>query len=95
LSTLEGTALSDIANAPIQTQKIYLYLRNMTLQCWLENPRKELTFRSVWDKLEPPYNSDQLLAVRVFVFLNRHGYINFGIFEPSGVSIKKEVKIST
>ncbi|CAG7784750.1 unnamed protein product [Allacma fusca] len=90
LSTAEANAFPDVASGAIQTQKLYLYLRNRILQLWLENPKKELTIQGVWAKLEPPYDTDKKIVFRVHEYLNRHGYINFGVFELSGNPIEKK-----
>lgn len=52
---------------------------------WLENPKVELRLDAVWENIEPPYNTDKRLVARVFSYLDRHGYINFGIFESVSV----------
>ncbi|KAA0184987.1 hypothetical protein HAZT_HAZT005781 [Hyalella azteca] len=80
LTTLEGSLFSDIAAAPPTTHKVFLYIRNKTLQLWLANPLQELTYENLLSQLDPPFNSDTVLVARIHAYLNRHGYINFGIF---------------
>ena len=41
----------------------------------------ELTLEKAVAGLEPPYNSDNNLVKRVHAYLQRHGYINFGVFK--------------
>ena len=55
------------------------------LQLWLANPQQELTLDAVMAGLAPPYDSDAALVSRVHQYLNRHGYINFGIFKRAQV----------
>lgn len=31
--------------------------------------------------LQPPYNADPVLVLRIHAFLERHGFINYGIYE--------------
>lgn len=51
------------------------------LQIWLENPKQQLLFETALPQIEAPYNSDAILARRVYAFLERHGFVNFGIFK--------------
>jgi lysine-specific histone demethylase 1 len=51
------------------------------LQLWLENPKQQLLFENALSQVEPPYNSDGPLVMRIHAFLERHGFINFGIFK--------------
>lgn len=48
---------------------------------WLESPLQELTYEGVMADLEPPFNSEGVLCARIHAYLERHGYINFGIFK--------------
>ena len=48
---------------------------------WLENPKLELTIENALAGLEAPYNSDTNLITRIHAYLQRHGYINFGVFK--------------
>ncbi|MCL4129853.1 UNVERIFIED_CONTAM: hypothetical protein GTU68_035171 [Idotea baltica] len=48
---------------------------------WLENPLQELTYDAVLTQLEPPFDSDTVLVQRIHAYLQRHGYINFGIYK--------------
>lgn len=92
MSTAEACAFPDIAQGPMQTQKLYVHVRNRVLQFWLENPRKELTLPYVIENMESPYNTDKRLMTRVFVYLDRHGFINFGIFEAVNPPAKPKGK---
>lgn len=65
------------------TVKVFLHLRNTIISLWLESPRQELTQQSVLQSIGAPFNSDQKLIKRVHAFLDRHGFINFGVFKRS------------
>uniref|UniRef100_A0A8B9LNF6 Lysine-specific histone demethylase n=1 Tax=Astyanax mexicanus TaxID=7994 RepID=A0A8B9LNF6_ASTMX len=89
MTSQEAACFPDIINGPQQTQKVFLYIRNRTLQLWLDNPKVQLTFESTVQQLEAPYNSDAVLVHRIHSYLERHGLINFGIYKrvkplPSG-----------
>ncbi|KAG5880732.1 hypothetical protein JTB14_026664 [Gonioctena quinquepunctata] len=48
---------------------------------WLENPKQQLILEHAIDRMEAPYNSDIPLLKRVHAFLERNGFINYGIFK--------------
>lgn len=48
---------------------------------WLENPKQQLILEHTIDRMEAPYNSDLHLLKRVHSFLERNGFINYGIFK--------------
>ncbi|CAG10422.1 unnamed protein product, partial [Tetraodon nigroviridis] len=77
----EAACFPDIISGPQQTQKVFLYIRNRTLQLWLDNPKIQLTFEATAQQLEAPYNSDAVLVHRIHSYLERHGLINFGIYK--------------
>lgn len=81
LTSTEAACFPDIAQAALQTVKVYLNIRNRILQMWLENPKQQLIVEDVIEKMEVPYNSDLPLLKRVHTFLERNGFINFGIFK--------------
>ena len=70
--------------------KMFCSLRNRIIMQWLENPRQELTFEQTISRIEAPYSSEGPLIKRIHAFLDRHGYINFGIFKRT--STPKETK---
>uniref|UniRef100_A0A4W4EZ22 Lysine-specific histone demethylase n=1 Tax=Electrophorus electricus TaxID=8005 RepID=A0A4W4EZ22_ELEEL len=89
MTSQEAACFPDIISGPQQTQKVFLYIRNRTLQLWLDNPKVQLTFESTVQQLDAPYNSDAVLVHRIHSYLERHGLINFGIYKrvkplPSG-----------
>ncbi|XP_046979329.1 lysine-specific histone demethylase 1A isoform X2 [Schistocerca americana] len=81
LTANEASCFPDVAQGPPQTQKVFLHIRNRLLQLWLENPKQQLLLENALPMMEPPYNSDGPLVARVHAFLERHGFINFGIFK--------------
>jgi [histone H3]-N6,N6-dimethyl-L-lysine4 FAD-dependent demethylase len=48
---------------------------------WLENVKKQLTFDFIIKNIEKPFDLEPKFIKRIFLFLERYGYINFGIFE--------------
>uniref|UniRef100_A0A3Q2XZ25 Lysine-specific histone demethylase n=1 Tax=Hippocampus comes TaxID=109280 RepID=A0A3Q2XZ25_HIPCM len=81
MTSQEAACFPDIISGPQQTQKVFLYIRNRTLQLWLDNPKIQLTFETTAQQLEAPYNSDAVLVHRIHSYLERHGLINFGIYK--------------
>ncbi|XP_032685296.1 lysine-specific histone demethylase 1A isoform X2 [Odontomachus brunneus] len=81
LTSTEAACFPDISGGPPQTQKVFLHIRNRLLQIWLENPKQQLIIENALPAIEPPYNSDPALARRIHAFLERHGFINFGVFK--------------
>lgn len=81
MSALEASCFPDTSVAPPQTQKVFLHIRNRVLQLWLDNPKQQLLLENTIPQVEPPFNSDVNLVNRVHSFLERQGYINFGIFK--------------
>uniref|UniRef100_A0A8C8G7B9 Lysine-specific histone demethylase n=1 Tax=Oncorhynchus tshawytscha TaxID=74940 RepID=A0A8C8G7B9_ONCTS len=81
MTSQEAACFPDIISGPQQTQKVFLYIRNRTLQLWLDNPKIQLTFEATTQQLEAPYNSDTVLVHRIHSYLERHGLINFGIYK--------------
>ncbi|XP_029159001.1 lysine-specific histone demethylase 1A [Nylanderia fulva] len=81
LTSTEAACFPDVSGGPPQTQKVFLHIRNRLLQIWLENPKQQLIIESALPQVEPPYNSDTVLTRRIHAFLERHGFINFGIFK--------------
>uniref|UniRef100_A0A3Q1F6J5 Lysine-specific histone demethylase n=1 Tax=Acanthochromis polyacanthus TaxID=80966 RepID=A0A3Q1F6J5_9TELE len=81
MTSQEAACFPDVISGPQQTQKVFLYIRNRTLQLWLDNPKIQLTFEATAQQLEAPYNSDAVLVHRIHSYLERHGLINFGIYK--------------
>lgn len=81
MTAQEAACFPDIVQGPPQTQKIFLHVRNRLLQLWLENPKQQLVFENALPQMEPPYNSDVPLVLRIHSYLERQGLINFGVYE--------------
>lgn len=92
MTQVEAACFPDLVT-PLATQKLFLHLRNRVLQMWLENPKVQLTLEDVQRKLQPPWNSDDALTIRVHAFLERHGYINFGIYKKTKQPAQKTGKV--
>merc|ERR1719414_2919113 len=60
---------------------------------WLSNPKIQLTKEDAIAKLEKPLNSEKNLACRVHAFLERQGYVNFGIYKRLRNIQQKSVKV--
>uniref|UniRef100_A0A8D8S7G6 Lysine-specific histone demethylase 1A n=1 Tax=Cacopsylla melanoneura TaxID=428564 RepID=A0A8D8S7G6_9HEMI len=92
MTTNEVQYFPDISNNPIHSHKTFLHIRNRILQMWLENPKIQLTLDSVLQKIESPFNSEVQLVSRLHCYLERHGYINFGIFQRvTPIPVKKVI----
>ncbi|XP_065577951.1 lysine-specific histone demethylase 1A-like [Artemia franciscana] len=81
MTSEEASAFPDIDMLPASSHKLFLYIRNSILHLWHQNPNEELALEAVMKKIEPPYNSDPTLVKRVFAYLDRYGFINFGIYK--------------
>ncbi|GMR53323.1 hypothetical protein PMAYCL1PPCAC_23518, partial [Pristionchus mayeri] len=93
MSSHEMAAFSDVIKSHISTA-IYLHIRNKILQMWLLEPNVECTLDQTYEQIMQPFNSDRGLVRRVHAFLERYGYINFGIFHqltPVPAHTKKKV----
>lgn len=67
----------------------YLFVRNKILSLWLLNPLLELTLKNIIKEMPKPYNSDRRLLEAVHWFLQRYGFINYGVFKD--IEIKQLV----
>lgn len=77
----EAISFPDIATAAKDVHKHFLYIRNRLLYVWLENPKEQLTVETGLPRIEPPHNEDTQLIKRVYEYLYRYGYINFGVYK--------------
>jgi lysine-specific histone demethylase 1 len=81
MTTFETTAFPDFAKkSTIEQRRVYLGIRNRILKMWLENVKQQLTYDFVLKNIEKPFDIDPGLIKRVFTYLERYGYINYGIF---------------
>ncbi|XP_054167068.1 lysine-specific histone demethylase 1A-like [Oppia nitens] len=81
LTAQEAQAFPDVSTGSQSSIKIFLYIRNRILQLWIDNPKVQLSFESSLPQIEVPYNSDGPLVMRIHSFLERNGFINFGVFK--------------
>ncbi|XP_060587721.1 lysine-specific histone demethylase 1A-like [Ruditapes philippinarum] len=81
MTSQEAACFPDILQGPPQTQKVFLYIRNRLLQIWLDNPKQQVTFENALPQIEEPFNSDGPLVMRIHSYLERFGFINFGVFK--------------
>ena len=89
LTAQETTLFADVLKTDTATvTKLLVYIRNKFLQLWLENPKHQLLMENALKQLETPYTSqDRPLAQKMFAFLERQSYINFGVFERIKVRV--------
>eukprot|EP00090_Calanus_glacialis_P045560 TRINITY_DN8539_c0_g1_i1.p1 TRINITY_DN8539_c0_g1~~TRINITY_DN8539_c0_g1_i1.p1 ORF type:complete len:784 (+),score=291.53 TRINITY_DN8539_c0_g1_i1:46-2397(+) len=80
MTQVEAACFPDLV-IPVASQKLFLQLRNRILQLWLENPKQQLVAGDCLGRLAQPWDSDKALVTRIHAFLERHGYINFGIYK--------------
>jgi len=92
MTQIEAACFPDMVT-PLSSQKMFLNLRNRTMQMWLENPKIQLTAQDALKRLQPPWNSDEDLVIRIHAFLERHGYINFGIFKRTSTPPQKTGRV--
>ncbi|KAI3409877.1 Lysine-specific histone demethylase 1A [Globodera pallida] len=59
---------------------LFLYIRNRTLGLWQLDPLVELIVDYILTELPKPFDSDVELVTGIHAYLQRHGFINFGIF---------------
>uniref|UniRef100_A0A1A9Z2Y8 SWIRM domain-containing protein n=1 Tax=Glossina pallidipes TaxID=7398 RepID=A0A1A9Z2Y8_GLOPL len=80
MTSNEAACFPDITKTGLVAQRVFLNIRNRLLQMWIENPKQQLVLEQVLKDMEPPFDSDPNLVKRIHSFLERHGFINFGIF---------------
>lgn len=65
----------------LASHRVFLNIRNRLLQMWIEDPKTQLILENAMKKIEKPFDSDPTLVRRIHEYLERHGFINFGIFK--------------
>ncbi|KAI1710204.1 flavin containing amine oxidoreductase domain-containing protein [Ditylenchus destructor] len=75
----EQEAFPRMANSRALTSLFVLY-RNKILVLWHLDPLVELRVEDVLKEIPPANNGDERLITGVHAFLQRYGYINFGVF---------------
>lgn len=94
LTASEAVCFPEITKHGLVAQRVFLNVRNRILQMWIENPTVQLTVENTLKNIEQPFDSDQNLVRKVHAFLERHGFINFGIFKRlKPLPIKKLAKV--
>lgn len=81
MTSSEAACFPEISKNGLVSQRVFLNIRNRILQMWIENPNIQLIFDHCLRDMEPPFNSDPNLLRKIHSFLERHGFINFGIFK--------------
>nr|CAB3506897.1 unnamed protein product [Spodoptera littoralis] len=86
MSSLEAECFSDLQGP---SSHAFVQIRNRILKLWFEDPKKQLTQELAVQKMEPPYNGDPALVMRTHAFLERHGFINYGV---SGLAAARQLQ---
>ncbi|CAF1003388.1 unnamed protein product [Adineta steineri] len=85
MSAEESRLFPEICKGDIKRHKAFLIIRNNILRMWFDEPRIQLILEKVMEKLnqvEPQYaNDERVLAGKIFLYLERYGFINFGVFK--------------
>lgn len=77
----EEACFPDIIKTGLIAQRVFLNIRNRCLQMWLNDPKTQLTHENAVATMEKPFDGDPALIKRIHAYLQRHGFINFGIFK--------------
>lgn len=95
MTTMEMAAFSEInSKNSIISRRFFLNVRNRVLKLWIENPKIQLTYSHVLKNIEEPFNLQPNFIKRVFLFLDRNGFINYGIFKKiEELKVKRKEKI--
>uniref|UniRef100_A0A182JV42 Lysine-specific histone demethylase n=1 Tax=Anopheles christyi TaxID=43041 RepID=A0A182JV42_9DIPT len=94
MTAAEAVCFPQIIKHGLVAQRVFLNVRNRILQMWIEEPTVQLTVENAMKKMEPPFDSDPSLVRKVHAFLERHGFINFGIFKRlKPLPVKKHAKV--
>ncbi|GAB0100035.1 Probable lysine-specific histone demethylase 1 [Sergentomyia squamirostris] len=94
MTSAEAACFPVIAKNGLIAQRVFLNVRNRLLQMWVENPKVQLTAEDALKNIEQPFDSDAGLVKNIHAFLERHGYINFGIFKRlKAIPAKKLAKV--
>lgn len=94
MTSNEAASFPETTKCGLAAQLVFLNIRNRILQMWIEDPKTQLTYENALQNIEKPFDSDRVLLRRIHGFLERHGFINFGLFKrlipitPNKVSIK-------
>lgn len=90
----EAACFPEITKDGLASQRVFLNIRNRVLQMWIEDPKTQLTYEASLQNMEEPFDSDPMLVQKIHAFLERHGFINFGIFKRTKpIPLKKLGKV--
>lgn len=81
MTSNEASSFPEIAKNGLASHRVFLNIRNRLLQMWIEDPRTQLTYENALKNIETPFDSDPSLVRKIHEFLERHGFINYGIFK--------------
>lgn len=76
----EEACFPDIIKTGLIAQRVFLNIRNRCILMWLTDPKIQLTHENAVRNMEKPFDGDPVLIKRIHSYLERHGFINFGIF---------------
>lgn len=94
MTSNEAACFPEITKNGLVAQRVFLNIRNRLLQMWIEDPKIQLTHETALRKMETPFDSDPALLIKIHAFLERHGFINFGIFKRiKPIPLKKLAKV--
>ncbi|XP_065836884.1 lysine-specific histone demethylase 1A-like isoform X2 [Oscarella lobularis] len=91
MSKLEKRHFSTVEKEGGLVQRHFLEIRNRMLKIWLENPKEEFTRAKALSQIDSPENHKLIEAVHMF--LERHGFINFGVYKRVTPVTKNQRKI--
>lgn len=80
MTSAESAAFPELTQHDLCGHRVYLNIRNRILKMWIDDPKVQLTQEKAVKDMESPHNSRPPLVRKVHTFLERHGFINFGIF---------------
>lgn len=81
MTSAEVVAFPEFNQSTVLHRRSYINIRNRILQMWLQDVKKQLTFDFILQNIEKPFDLSPKLIKRIFMFLERYGHINYGIFE--------------
>ncbi|CAF0983055.1 unnamed protein product, partial [Didymodactylos carnosus] len=94
MSAEEARLFAEISKGNIKRHKAFLTIRNNILRLWFDEPRYQLTFDKVVETLgkidATLLSEERVLVGKIFFYLERYGYINFGIFRRQTTTPEKK-----
>ncbi|KAI6171559.1 SWIRM domain-containing protein [Aphelenchoides bicaudatus] len=94
MTDLELEMFADYAIDKVHVN-IYIFIRNSILNMWEMNPLMQLVLENVFDEMPSAYKSLSYLIVKTFTFLERYGYINYGVFRTVDEMLKRKEPTQT